>query len=333
MSGYGTVYNCTTRGRGVRSGCPISWILELLHFVMFSIPNDHSIVSYDTSQSCIFGRLIALAQATNGRQERKKEIMVRVRGAMGCSFALCCFLYGVLGVLVDSFHLHKPATAANRQVRFPCFGVDAQEGGTNHKIVMSRNEFLGGTISSAVSLLVVNAELVHASTEGTGAVRTFNDPTHGFSIQVPSNWVESSRILPDRRKIQLWTNPTDPRVLLFVAYTPIRDDFTSISSFGSVEQVAAQTILPKGPLAGVDDVVSEMLSTRSAKQAYYFDYTQLVPNVQPLTHFRAIFALQQGATGGAGAVLVTVTAQAPEEVYKDVQPTFDRIIDSFGKSS
>lgn len=76
-----------------------------------------------------------------------------------------------------------------------------------------------------------------------------------------------------------------------------------------------------------------MLSATSKNQAYYFDYTQLVPDVQPLTHMRAIFALQQGATGGAGAVLVTVTAQAPQERYESNKAVFDRIIDSYGKAA
>jgi hypothetical protein len=51
-----------------------------------------------------------------------------------------------------------------------------------------------------------------------------------------------------------------------------------------------------------------------------------------LTHFRTIFTLQQGATGGAGAVLVTVTAQTPEKRYGELQSMFDQVMDSYGKS-
>lgn len=170
--------------------------------------------------------------------------------------------------------------------------------------------------------------------DSAGSYSNYNDELHGFSIQVPASWTYSTRTLPDRRKISMWTDPDDTsgQTLLFVAYTPVRDDFTSLSSFGSVEQVASQTILPKGQLAGVD-VSSELLSATSRNQAYFFDYTQSVPGVQPLTHMRAIFALQQGATGGAGSVLVTVTAQAPEEVYARKKDVFDRIVNSYGKAS
>jgi hypothetical protein len=40
------------------------------------------------------------------------------------------------------------------------------------------------------------------------------------------------------------------------------------------------TILPKGELAGAEDIDSVMLSTESKKSAYFFDYKQKVP-VQP----------------------------------------------------
>ena len=76
-----------------------------------------------------------------------------------------------------------------------------------------------------------------------------------------------------------------------------------------------------------------MLSASAEKQAYFFDYRQAA-NQLPLTHFRTIFTLQQGATGGAGAVLVTVTAQTPETRYvgEDLQSLFDQVIDSYGKN-
>ena len=165
--------------------------------------------------------------------------------------------------------------------------------------------------------------------------KNYDDPVHGFSIDVPDSWEPSTQQLPDRRKIQVWTDPTtneNGKSLIFVAYTPVRDDFTSLASFGSVDQVAMQTILPKGQIAG-EDVKASMLSATSKNQAYFFDYKQEVPGVQPETHMRSIFALEQGATGGAGAVLVTVTAQTPEVTYQQgMKDVFDHVIGSFGKT-
>jgi len=190
-------------------------------------------------------------------------------------------------------------------------------------------------LASSTTVRPAFAETTTMTTAPTaGGYVTYDDPTHDFSIEVPGKWVQSTEKLPDRRKIQVWTDPSDEAksTVLFIAYTPVRDDFTSLASFGSVDQVAAQTVLPKGEIAGFD-AKSEMLSATSKNQAYYFDYVQEVPGLQPPTHYRAIFSLRQGATGGAGAVLVTVTAQAPQQRYGEIKPVLDRIVDSYGKSS
>jgi len=165
-------------------------------------------------------------------------------------------------------------------------------------------------------------------------LKTFNDPTHGFSIKVPSTWTMTEQELVDRRRLLVWADPNDAATALFIAYTPVRDDFTSLSSFGSVDQVAAQTILPKGKLMDESsDIVATMLKAESKQSAYFFDYTQKTAAQMPLTHFRTIFALQQGATGGAGAVLVTIAAQTPESKYSGtVKQTLDTVVDSYGKS-
>lgn len=50
------------------------------------------------------------------------------------------------------------------------------------------------------------------------------------------------------------------------------------------------------------------------------------------THYRVIFALVQGGTGGAGAVLMTLTIQTPESRYAEMKPLFDKMVDSYGKA-
>ena len=160
----------------------------------------------------------------------------------------------------------------------------------------------------------------------------YEDESVGFQIKRPSGWEQSEQKLPDRRRIVLFVNNKEDSVdkdLMFIAYTPTRDDFTSLASFGSVDQVAQMTILPKGQLAGVESE-SAMLSAESKKNSYYFDYFQKSPG-QPKRHFKTIFSLVNGATGGAGSVLVTITVQTSEDKYKSLQNTFDEIIDSYGK--
>ena len=110
------------------------------------------------------------------------------------------------------------------------------------------------------------------------ALVSYQDPECNFQMMVPADWDKSVQTLPDRRKIVLYIKPnSDKKTLLFFAYTPIRDDFTSLGSFGSVDEVAYATILPKGEIAGVQGVESKMLSAESKKSAYYFDYVQTVP--------------------------------------------------------
>jgi hypothetical protein len=67
----------------------------------------------------------------------------------------------------------------------------------------------------------------------------FEDPTWKFSVKVPTGWEQSVQSLPDRRRIVLYIKPgSDQKTLFFIAYTPVRADFTSLGSFGSVDAVS-----------------------------------------------------------------------------------------------
>ena len=196
-----------------------------------------------------------------------------------------------------------------------------------------RRGWMHGVASAATAAIVGGSTLPLAAFAelSTSKLTLFEDAKNGFAMKVPQDWIQSERTLPDRRTIRFWADPADTQTFVFVAYTPVRDDFTSLGSFGSVESVADQTILPKGELAGVENIESKMVAAVSERQAYFFDYQQRVPNVQPMTHFRTIFTLQPGATGGAGSILVTITAQTPEERYAFLKPMFDDMMESFNK--
>jgi len=200
----------------------------------------------------------------------------------------------------------------------------------NRRSFMS-SSFFAATIGTSSFMTPALAK----ADDSDSMLESYQDKDCGFKVSVPKTWEKSVQELSDRRKIVFFVDPTtksspQDKNLIFIAYTPIRDDFTNLSSFGSVDQVAQMTILPKGQLANVDDNESRMLSAESKKNAYYFDYTIKAEN-QPKTHFRTIFALAAGATGGAGSVLVTLTAQVPESKYDEMKPTFDAIVNSYGK--
>lgn len=99
----------------------------------------------------------------------------------------------------------------------------------------------------------------------------------------------------------------------------------------SVDEVAQATILPKAEIAAKQGIESEMLTAVAKKKAYFFDYVQST-SVQPKTHFRTIFSLAQGATGGAGSLLVSITVQTPESDYAAMEPLFQKILDSYESS-
>jgi PsbP len=195
----------------------------------------------------------------------------------------------------------------------------------------SRRTWMRQSTIAAASLFRVSRSSAVAASEGKP--QTLRDEKYGFTIDLPSNWsqLEDVTSLSDRRTIRVYTDPSDPSTSMVIVYTPIRDDFTSLNSFGSVDQVAAQTILPKGRLADVDtEVTAQMISATSTKQSYIFDYLQQVPQAQqPWTHYRTIFTLGKAQGNTAGAVLVTITLQTPELRYPMMQSTLDAIIDSY----
>jgi hypothetical protein len=207
------------------------------------------------------------------------------------------------------------------------------------------------TTLSTVSLSGNYAYAVESST--TTKMEQYNDADYGFHLSIPKTWEVTEQKLSGRRKALFFTDPTSSNnatgtnnieTFGFVAYTPVRDDFTSLASFGSVDNVAQMTILPKGDLAGQGDD-SKMLSAVSKNNAYYFDYvaTPVVPieagtstsgaltKTLKAQHFRTIFTLLP-LKNSAGMTLVTVTLQTSEERYAAVRVLFDQIIDSFGKN-
>jgi len=199
---------------------------------------------------------------------------------------------------------------------------------------VSRRGFASSVASvvAGSSALLIDPSLTFAQDGVSAPLAPYEDTTCKFKIDVPSEWVKTEQELPDRRKIVLYFKPeSNQKTLMFIAYTPTRADFTSLGSFGSVDEVAQATILPKAEIATKQGIKSEMLSAVANKRAYFFDYVEEVPN-QPKTHFRTIFSLAEGATGGAGSILVSITVQTPEEDYKAMEPLFSKILDSYEPS-
>lgn len=224
-------------------------------------------------------------------------------------------------------------------------GGDEDSGGDD--LAASRRSFLARSLAAVAgsASLILSPPLSYAVESKTAP---YEDPDYGFRLQIPASWESSEQKLSDRRKAIFFTDPTSKdadtgtiETLGFIAYTPVRDDFTSLGSFGSVDEVAQTTILPKGKMAMMEDD-SKMLSAVSKNSAYYFDYvtTPVVPTAPgsggtmtktlKKQHFRTIFTLLP-LKDYAGMTLVTITLQTTEERYGDLKGMFDGVVESFGK--
>jgi len=196
-----------------------------------------------------------------------------------------------------------------------------------HRTIAAASNIAFATIISSLPSHAVDSQTIASSD-----LSVYTDKACAFQFKVPTSWEKSEQTLPDRRRIVFFVDPNsgvNDKNLIFIAYTPVRDDFTSLSSFGTVDQVAQQTILPKSDLA-LEKTDNQMLTSNSKGDAYYFDYISQSPG-QPKRHFRTIFGLAQGATGGAGSVLISITAQTLESNYADLKPLFNSVINSYEK--
>ena len=90
--------------------------------------------------------------------------------------------------------------------------------------------------ASSVASIVAGSSALLIDPSGSRAevpLGPYEDTNCKFKIDVPSEWVKTEQTLPDRRKIVLYFKPeSNQKTLMFIAYTPARDDFTSLGSFG-----------------------------------------------------------------------------------------------------
>ena len=185
------------------------------------------------------------------------------------------------------------ASPSSAILRFVHQNVDVHDDNGDDAVGGERRDFLRSALAAAAAAASAPLTVLPALA-ASEKLDTYEMADYGLKIDVPSAWVKSEQSLPDRRKIVLFVDPVtgvegsggDDKTLLFAAYTPVRDDFTSLGSFGSVESVGQMTILPKGSVA-MEETESVMISAESKKNAYIFDYTCKVPD-QPKVRSRLI---------------------------------------------
>mmetsp|Transcript_31048 Transcript_31048/g.41031 ORF Transcript_31048/g.41031 Transcript_31048/m.41031 type:complete len:236 (-) Transcript_31048:407-1114(-) len=180
--------------------------------------------------------------------------------------------------------------------------------------LLSRQQFFGCAAAMATSTMLV-PQISEAAPQQTKKV---SDPLERFTFEVPSDWDESETIVSGGRKVVVFTNPQKPETNAFYAFTPLRGDYTSLGSFGTLDYVES-VVLPFGP-----GVKSKLIESRSGNGMYYYDYTVEVTG-KSAKRLKTIWAVVPDN-------LMTFTAQCERDDYDEYGSIISMIADSFSLS-
>lgn len=189
----------------------------------------------------------------------------------------------------------------------------------------SRREHLMRVVGgSGVLLAGIASPAQRAAAAADTATHSYVDSDYGFTIDVPKDWVEGTPAggLSSRRKIVVWSSPdVQSGANAFVAYTPVRADYTSFGAMGGLDEIST-LVLP----ANREGVKSTMLEAKKeGSNNYVFDYVVKVDG-QPVRHSKTIWTLIPSQT------LITVAAQANEDSMGEVGPALEAILASYVRS-
>lgn len=205
---------------------------------------------------------------------------------------------------------------------------------------------VGPTLSRRVALLPALATLLPGrpayaegpvkSTNVEGPVKSngvdpFTDTRYGVSVTLPSGWSAVPQNLPDGRRLVLATDPSDEtkNTNVFLSFTPIRPDYSSLGSFGTIDYVGSTLIPQCGvdpcKLKNGDGVEGRMLNTETVRGFYSYDYT-IASNGGLTRRLQSLFTVK---ADGASSILISLTAQCIEDRYDAVADTFKGVLNSF----
>ena len=204
----------------------------------------------------------------------------------------------------------------NSVSRVPLFGRLPDSRVTGPAGSSNRRSFSkAGTVAAITSLLVPSNPLQSVAAED--ALALYKSPALGFTVLYPSGWERTTQTLSDRRTIELFVPPTIPGTSFFASVTPVRDDYTALSSFGSLDQFGQAGVLPKGSLQGQSVRVAKRKAEK-ARDAHiihgkpYLPYPSFVARFQHrgrlIQYFAARFASLVVAGTGVNSTMVSSAA-------------------------
>mmetsp|Transcript_24988 Transcript_24988/g.70385 ORF Transcript_24988/g.70385 Transcript_24988/m.70385 type:complete len:319 (-) Transcript_24988:195-1151(-) len=225
-----------------------------------------------------------------------------------------------------------PGMKQRRPVAGPRMGGEAGgDGGSEAE--NPRREFLGraGAAALAAALAGASSPVYAKEAEATAGLERYTDPRYGVSFGLPAGWKATPNELEGGRRIVIATSPGDDSTNIFLAFTPIRPDYTSLGSFGNIDFVANSVLPQCGDISYPcsfdkgDKVNAVMLDKSTVGGNYVYDYT-IQERGGPLRHLRSLFTVK--ADGGA-SVLVGLTAQCLEPNYAGMSATFKEVLKSY----
>ena len=163
-----------------------------------------------------------------------------------------------------------------------------------------------------------------------GDLTSYTDSRYGVSFGVPEGWSPVPQELPDGRRLVLASDPKDESSNVFIAFTPVRPDYSSLGSFGTIDYVAS-TVIPQCGAAGQcsfangDGVEGRMISQETIKGCYVYEYT-IEQSRGPKRHLRSLFTIQ---ADGAASILVGLTTQCLDSRDAELASMYKAVINSF----
>jgi hypothetical protein len=196
-----------------------------------------------------------------------------------------------------------------------------------------RREFLGKASAAALSVALTGASSpVYAKdADSATGLEKYTDERYGGTFGVPAGWKPTPNQLDDGRRLVLATDPSDESTNIFIAYTAIRPDYTSLGSFGTIDFVA-NTVLPQcGDISYPcsfdkgDKIEAKMLEQSTVNGNYVYDYT-IQEKGGPIRHLRSLFTVR---VDGGASLLVGLTAQCLEPNYAGKSALFQEVLKSY----
>ena len=184
---------------------------------------------------------------------------------------------------------------------------------------LTRQGFVAGAASLAAALPLAaradDAKTTSVKTKFGTAVD--GKPLSSAKFDVPDRWVQLSGDVSGGRQLVLYADPDNSDTNAFVLITPVRGDYTSLGSFGSIEVVQA-TVMPFG-----DGIEYTGVTSEASTGKYTYDYEVSVPS-QPKRHLKTVFMVVSDC-------IVTFNFQALAADYTpDVAKMGAAIVKSFG---